>query len=464
MNSIRNKLKHPHGSRLGRHLAASLTLALPAMAAEPAPAAIPKPSPEQVAWQERAMGMFYHFDIITFTDMDEGAWQGAGHLDPNLYNPAKLSTDQWMEAAKAMGARYSVFVAKHCTGFISWQSDAYPYGVRQSKWRDGKGDVVRDYVTSSSKFGIRPGLYCSMPANAYCDVFEKCLVKDAKGPDDPRLVEYRRRAQKMVTELWGNYGPLTYIWFDGGVLPVAKGGADLAPIQRRLQPQAVTFGGPAENPAGLSRWPGNENGITSYPNWSTVLHDNEEGAGHAEGLVWEPGECDVPLRKQQWFWHRNQENTLRSLDELMDIYYKSVGRNANLIVNASIDRDGLVPAPDMQRFKEFGDEIRRRFGQPLALTSGEGETVDLALAKPATINHAIIMEKLAEGERIREYTLEGFTGGAWKELCKGQSIGHKRIEQFPDVEVAKIRLHVTKCIAKPLIRQLSIYHVTPRPQ
>ena len=118
----------------------------------------------------------------------------------------------------------------------------------------------------------------------------------------------------------------------------------------------------------------------------------------------------------------------------------------------------------MQRFKEFGDEIRRRFGQPLALTSGEGETVDLALAKPATINHAIIMEKLAEGERIREYTLEGFTGGAWKELCKGQSIGHKRIEQFPDVEVAKIRLHVTKCIAKPLIRQLSIYHVTPRPQ
>jgi len=435
-----------------------------AMAAEqPAVAAPPlvKPTPEQVAWQDLEMGMFYHFDIITFTDLNEGAWQGAGHLDPNLYNPVKLSTDQWMEAAKAMGARYSVFVAKHCTGFISWQSDAYPYGVRQSKWRDGKGDVVREYMASCKKYGIKPGLYCSMPANAYCDVYEKCMVKDATGPNDPRQVEYRRRAQKMVTELWGNYGPLTYIWFDGGVLPVDKGGADLAPIQRRLQPQAVTFGGPPENPAGLSRWPGNENGITSYPNWSTVTRANDEGAGNADGKVWEPGECDAPLRST-WFWNPGNENTIRSLDNLMDMYYKSVGRNANMILNASVNRDGLVPEADMKRFKEFGDEIRRRFDKPVAQTTGEGDSVELDLGKPTTINHAIFMEKLSEGERIREYTLEGFAGGAWKELCKGQSVGHKRIEQFGDVEVSKVRLHVTKSIAKPLIRQLAVFNVTPR--
>lgn len=431
-------------------------------AANPSPVLV-KPTPQQAAWQDLELGMFYHFDIITFTDLWEGGWQGAGHLDPNLYNPAKLNTDQWMDAAKAMGANYSVFVAKHCTGFISWQSEAYPYGVRQSKWRGGKGDVVADYVASSRKYGIKPGLYCSMPANAYCDVYEKCMVKGATGANDPRQVEYRRRAQTMVTELWGRYGPLAYIWFDGGVLPVEKGGADLAPIQRRLQPQAVTFGGPPENPAGLSRWPGNENGVTSYPNWSTVTRANDEGAGNPDGKVWEPAECDAPLR-DTWFWNPRNEKSIRSLDALMDMYHQSVGRNANLILNASIDRDGLVPDADMRRFKEFGDEIRRRFATPLAQTSGEGETVELKLGKPAKINHVIVMEKITEGERIREYVVEGFTGGAWKALCQGQSVGHKRIERFDDVEVGAIRLRVTKSIAKPLIRQLSVYNVAPRPK
>jgi alpha-L-fucosidase len=266
----------------------------------------------------------------------------------------------------------------------------------------------------------------------------------------------------MVTELWGNYGPLTYIWFDGGVLPPEKGGVDVAPIQRRLQPHAVTFGGPPENPAGLSRWVGNENGVTAYPNWSTVKHDNDEGAGDPQGRVWEPGECDVPLRKQQWFWHPNQEKLIRSLDELMDIYYKSVGRNANMIINASINRDGLVPDADMKRFKEFGDEIRRRFEKPIAQTSGEGASIELDLGKPATINHVIMMEQLAQGERIRQYTVEGFAGGAWKELCSGQSVGHKRIDRFGDMEVSKVRVRVTQSTAAPQFRQLAVYNVTAK--
>jgi alpha-L-fucosidase len=137
---------------------------LPALAAEPpppAPPALVKPTPEQAAWQDLELGMFYHFDINVFTDAGEGAWHNQGGLDPSLYNPAKLSTDQWLEAAKALGAKYSVFVAKHCTGFLSWQSDLYPYGVKQSKWRDGKGDVVKDYIASCKKQGVKPGLYCS---------------------------------------------------------------------------------------------------------------------------------------------------------------------------------------------------------------------------------------------------------------------------------------------------------------
>ena len=422
---------------------------------------VPRPTPEQAVWQDLELGMFFHFDISTFTDDGEGDWPRQGHLDPNLYHPAKLNTDQWLEAAKALGAGYTVFVAKHCTGFISWQSDAYPYGVRQSKWRNGKGDVVADYVASCRKYGIKPGIYCSMPANACCDVFDNCMVKGASGPNDPRQVEYRRRAERLVTELWGNYGPLTYIWFDGGTLPPDKGGPDLVPILKRLQPHAVTFQGPPDNPAGNTRWPGNEQGVTAYPSWSTVAQANDSGAGNPRGKVWQPGECDAPLREHDWFWHPKSEGKIRSVDQLVEMYYQSVGRGCNLILNGNIDRDGLVPEADLKRFKEFGDEIRRRFGKSIAETSGRGSAVELALAKPAVIDHAIIMEQIGEGERIRRYVLEGLIGDRWTELARGQSIGHKRIERFHPIEVTRVRVRATETVAEPVIRKLAVYHVGP---
>jgi alpha-L-fucosidase len=420
---------------------------------------LPRPTSEQAAWQDLELGLFYHFDISVFTDGGEGDWPRQGHLDPSLYNPAKLSTDQWLEAAKAMGAGYTVFVAKHCTGFISWQSDAYPYGVRQSKWRDGKGDVVADYVASCRKYGIQPGIYCSMPANAYCEVFDNCTVKGSSGPADPRQVEYRRRAERLVTELWGNYGPLTYIWFDGGTLPPEKGGPDLVPILKRLQPHAVTFQGPPDNPAGNTRWPGNEAGVTGYPSWSTVAKANDTGAGNPQGKVWQPGECDAPLRNHAWFWHPNQENKIRSVAELVEMYYGSVGRGCNLILNGNIDRDGLVPEADLKRLQEFGDEIRRRFGKSIAETGGRGTAVELALAKPTAIDHVISMEQITEGERIRQYVVEGLVGDRWTELARGQSIGHKRIDRFAPVTVTKVRLRATESVAEPLIRKLAVYHV-----
>ncbi|MGA2069410.1 MAG: SMP-30/gluconolactonase/LRE family protein [Thermoguttaceae bacterium] len=421
-------------------------------------AGLPRPTPEQAAWQDLELGMFYHFDISTFADGGEGDWPRQGHLDPSLYNPAKLNTDQWLEAAKAMGAGYTVFVAKHCTGFISWQSDAYPYGVRQSKWRDGKGDVVADYVASCRKCGIQPGIYCSMPANAYCDVFGNCTVQGASGSADPRQVEYRRRAERLATELWGNYGPLTYIWFDGGTLSPEKGGPDLVPILKRLQPHAVTFQGPPDNPAGNTRWPGNEQGVTGYPSWSTVVRANDSGAGNPQGKVWQPGECDAPLRNHDWFWHPNHESKIRTVAELVEMYYGSVGRGCNLILNGNIDRDGLVPQADLKRFQEFGDEIRRRFGTSIAETSGRGNAVELALAKPTVIDNVILMEQITAGERVRRYVLEGLVGDRWQELAHGQSIGHKRIERFAPLEVTKIRFRATETVAEPLIRKLAVYH------
>jgi alpha-L-fucosidase len=145
---------------------------------------------------------------------------------------------------------------------------------------------------------------------------------------------------------------------------------------------------------------------------------------------------------------------------MMDRYYRSVGHNCNLLVNANPDQDGLIPEPDMKRYKEFGDEIRRRFGRSIAETKGKGETVELALPKPARIDHVITMENILKGELVREYVIEGFTGGQWKELCRGTAIGHKKIDQFSPTEVSRIRWRCLKSAAEPRIRKLAVYAVS----
>lgn len=416
---------------------------------------LPKPTPEQVAWQDAELGMMICLDLITFTDLREPNWQKAGKLDPNLYNPTQLNTDQWMDVAKAMGATYTVFVAKWCTGHLQWQTDLYPYGVKQSTWRDGKGDVVKDYIESSRKYGVKPGIYASVTANAYWEVNNPGLVNWGKGGDDARQAEYTRMSERMLKELWGNYGPLFEIWFDGGAPPVEKGGPNLIPMLRELQPKAIVFQGPAAS----IRWIGNEKGVAGYPCWATVAASEAAGDGDPNGAIWQPAECDVPIRNHEWFWNPNEEDKIYSLDALVDMYYKSVGRNCNMIVGITPDRSGLIPEADFKRAAEFGAEIRRRFGKGLAETQGKGETVELALEKPAVIDHAIVMEQIADGERVREYVIEGMVGGAWKEIARGQSIGHKRIERFDPVEVSRVRLRCVKSVAEPLIRKLAVYHV-----
>jgi alpha-L-fucosidase len=421
------------------------------------PPAPPKPTLQQAAWQDLEVGLFIHFDIPVFADPSYD-WRSRRVLEANLYQPARLDTDQWMEAARGLGAKYAVFVAKHCTGFLSWQSDVYPYGVKQSSWRDGKGDVVRDFVTSCRKAGIEPGLYCSVSANGYLGV-DSGLTDWGAGTNAAKQAEYVRVAERMTTELWSQYGTLNYVWFDGGALPPDKGGPDLVPILKKYQPQAVAFQGPENLSAGLTRWVGNENGVSGYPSWATVEKLNENGSGHSDGSYWQPGECDVPLRGNLWFWIPNTEDRIRSLENLMDIYYASVGRNCNLILNANIDREGRVPEADLKRFKEFGAEIQRRFGRSIAEIHGTGAVVSLPLSEPKVIDHVILMEQITEGERIREYVVEGLVDGVWKTLCSGQSVGHKRIQRFEPATVSQVRVRTTKSIAEPILRKLAVYHV-----
>ncbi len=424
------------------------------------------PSPAQLKWHDMELGMFFHFDIPIY--QQGWNWRSWKDLpDPDLYNPSRLDTDQWMEAAKAMGAKYAVFVAKHCSGFLQWQSDLYPYGVRQSSWRNGKGDVVADFVSSCHKSGIKPGLYASVSANAYLGVDNPGLVNHGKGGDGDLQRKYVNTCERMTEELWSRYGELYEVWFDGGAIPVEQGGPDLIPILRQHQPRAIVFQGPPGT-QNMIRWVGNERGVAPYPCWSTTDAGTAEGGtvegqfdGTPNGRLWIPGECDVPIRNHEWFWRPGDEHKIYSLDELMEMYYCSVGRNCNLLLNANPGTDGLVPESDMRRYEAFGAEIRRRFADSVASISGEGDVVELEIGSPREVDHVSIMEDIRHGERILEYVVECLgEGDTWRKLCTGQSVGHKRIEQFDAVSTPRIRLRVTKAKATPHIRRLAVYYRT----
>jgi alpha-L-fucosidase len=225
----------------------------------------------------------------------------------------------------------------------------------------------------------------------------------------------------------------------------------------KYQPKAVVFQGPSPN---AIRWIGNEDGVAPYPCWSGVSEAQPDSPeGDPDGSIWRPGECDVPIRRGEWGWKPDQEDRVESVDHLMDLYCKSVGRNANLLLNSNPNRDGLIPEPDFTRYAEFGAEINRRFGKAVAETHGKGDKVTLDLPGPTTVDHVIASEDITEGQRVRRYALEGLIGGSWEKIAEGSSIGHKRIESFPPAEVTKIRLNCEDAVSMPIIKRLATFRV-----
>ena len=342
-------------------------------------ATLSKPTPPQAAWHDMELGMFIHFDLFTwYPEYNFRSWQ---HLtSPETFQPAKLDTDQWIEAAVGMGARYAVLVARHCLGFSLWPTDVdgYSHSVKHTSWGNGKRDVVGEFVQSCRKYGIKPGIYCNMHANEYLEVDDH-LVNRSKGGDPDKQKDYARYCEQTLTELCTRYGELFELWCDGGVLPVDKGGPDILPILAKHQPNVVVFQGPPGTPH-LLRWVGNERGVAPYPCWSTVRQGSSEGgvtekdlSGNPDAKLWAPAEVDVPMRKDEWAWKENQEHLVHSVDTLMTMYYESVGRNCNLLLNSNPNTDGLIPDLDMQRYREFGSEIKRRFGKSIAETERQRE-------------------------------------------------------------------------------------------
>ncbi len=450
----------------------SLTAALGARAWSDEPI-IPVPNARQIAWQEAELGMVFHYDLHVFDGKKYG--QGGNRITPiedyNIFNPERLDTDQWIRAAKAAGARFAILTATHETGFALYQSDVNPYCLKAVKWRDGKGDIVRDFVYSCRKYGVKPGIYIGIRWNSFFGVHDFQVSGEGEFREH-RQAYYRKMCEGMVREICTRYGELFEIWFDGGASHPDKGAPDVLPIVKKHQPNCLFY---HNEQLAEARWGGSESGTVPYPCWATFPNFYSHAGdtprervkllrtGDPNGKYWMPAMSDAPLRgyngRHEWFWEPGDEAHVYPLEKLVEMYYKSVGRNSTLIVGLTPNPEGLMPEPDVRRLKEWGDEIRRRFRMPLARGHGGGRTLTVDLDRPQAINHAILKEYIAQGERVRAYVLEGLSDGSWVKLYEGSCIGHKHIAQFEDVTVTQVRLRITKAIANPLIRDLSVFNV-----
>jgi len=402
------------------------------------------PSPQQVQWQNMERTMFVHFAPNT--------WQGT-ELDNrstplSRINPEKLDVNQWIDAAESFGAKMIIFVAKHVGGFCMWQTESTEYSIKNTPYKNGKGDILDELAKACFKRGMRLGVYI-YPGD---DTWGAYLGGGGKTKDTSKQEGYNKVLRMQWEEVLSRYGSQIHeIWYDGGLV------VPLEDIVKKYAPNAIVFQGPFAS----IRWVGNEQGIAPYPAWNSVkLADAKTGVatgdhGDPDGVVWMPLEVDVTLKDHNWFWSPTNSKNLRTLDQLMEIYYTSVGRGALLLLNAAPDTTGLIPAEDMKLYQQFGDEINRRFGKSLASTSGKGETVELKFEKTTRIDHVIIQEDIVFGERVREYVIEAQSAGNWIELAKGTSIGYKRIERFNAVDISAIRVRFTRFSYPPIIKNLS---------
>ncbi|MBM4154309.1 MAG: alpha-L-fucosidase [Lentisphaerae bacterium] len=431
-------------------------------------AAGPRPTPAQLRWQQCEVGVIFHFDM----PVAAGAFAPNNEIrttfDPSLYNPEALDTDAWAAAAKAAGARYAVFTATHFNGFLQWQSDAYPYGLRQAKWRGGKGDVVADFVASCRRADLLPGIYFSTHRNAWWTAWGH-YVDGGAGRGTEKQKAFCRASERMTEELCSRYGPLVQIWYDAGVKTPAEDGPDVLPIFEKHQPDSVFYHSRQRSD---HRWIGNEKGFAGDPCWATmpggeVSHNAAAwkpllASGDPDGTVWSPGMVDVPLRGtngvHDWLWRPDREKGIEPVETLLRMYEQSVGRNSVFTVGAVVDPKGRLPEPDAVRLAEFGRAVQARYGREAAAGAGDGDSIEVRLPKPARVERVSIAEDIAHGERIREYRVEGHVGAdTWKPLAAGQSVGHRRLHAFDPVEVAAVRLVVARARGTPRIRRLAVY-------
>jgi len=397
--------------------------------------------------------MFLHFGVNTFTDRE---W-GDGGENPAIFNPVALDARQWVRAARAGGFRALILTAKHHDGFCLWPTATTTHSVASSPFRGGNGDVVREFVDACRAEGLRAGLYLS--------------PWDRNHPtygDSPR---YNDVYATQLTELLTRYGELAEVWFDGanGEGPNGKRQTYDWPrvfgLVRRLQPGAVMF-----SDAGPDvRWCGNEKGIAGDPNWSTMNPDavaypgdprpeviDALQHGDAMGTVWRAAEADVSIRPG-WFYHPAEDDRVRSVDNLVELYFSSVGRNSKLLLNVPPTRDGLVHATDVDRLERMRAQRDAQFAEDLAArasgrwtrTGERSALLELDLGRATRISVARLEEDITRGQAVARYTLVGDADGEWRTLSRGATIGYAKLDRLPAVPVRRIRLVIDEAAHTP---------------
>ena len=417
-----------------------------------------KPTPQQLEWQDLQFGVIIHFSTNTFLDRE---W-GDGTASPSVFNPTQFDPDQWMRAIRDAGARYVILVAKHHDGFCLWPTGQTDYSVKASPFQNGHGDVVGDVARAARKYGLQFGIYLS-PWDRH----------------DPRYKDsaaYDRYYDAELSELVQNYGNLVELWLDGA----GSGGHvynfdKMIETLRTWQPNTIVFADTGLFEYGDARWAGNEDGRVPYEDWDVI---DRHGF-----LRWRPVEADTPLHAGHWFWHPNDESTLKSVDELLTTWDDTVGHGAQLMLGLAPDRRGLLPDADVARLQEFGKALHARYAHNLALAhsptssdlaaalDGNPETfwsapagsshstLEVDFPSPVTFNRALTMEWLNEGQRIENYSIDVWTGSAWHPVAAAHAIGHEKIDTFPEVTGRRVRLNILSSLNGAAIREFQLYDV-----
>ena len=431
------------------------------------------PTPQQVVWQQMELTAFLHFSINAFTGRE---W-GDGKEDPNLFNPTELDAEQWVSNLKEAGFKMVILTAKHHDGFCLWPTATTKHSVASSSWKNGQGDVVKELRKACKKYSMRFGVYLSpWDRNAECY------------GDSPRYNEFFIR---QLTELLTNYGEVHEVWFDGanGEGPNRKKQVydwdTVYETIHRLQPKAVMaiMGDDI-------RWVGNESGLGRETEWSTTVltpgiyarsDKNNEKLGingqsndigsrkmleKATELFWYPSEVDVSIRPG-WFYHKEEDNKVKSLKHLADIYFQSVGYNSVLLLNIPPDRRGLIHEADVQRLHEFAAYRKQVFadnyvkkGKKYWNTASGNEKI-YQLKSGSEINVVMLQEDITKGQRIEAFTVEALTDNSWKEVAKGTTVGYKRLLRFPTIKADQLRIKILNSRLNANISQVAAYYAVP---
>src|SRR5215468_2056163 len=459
----------------------SLPFTLAAKVSPPSPVA-PTPTRAQLAWQRLEYYAFIHFGMNTFTDHE---W-GEGRASADNFNPTALDCRQWARVVKAAGMRGIIITAKHHDGFCLWPSNTTEYSVKNSKWREGGGDVLKELSEACREYGLKFGVYIS-PWDRNHPLYG--------------TPKYNRVFKDQWREILSRYGEVFESWLDGandGKKRMVYDFHGFFETIKKLQPDTLIF-----SDAGPDvRWVGNERGFAGETNWSP--RDNEGtfpgfadekalNAGDENGAAWLPAECDVSIRPG-WFYHDNEDDKLKSVEQLMNIYYGSVGRNANLLLNIGVDRRGLVNENDERRLMEFKRAREEAFKNNLAkgkikasnvrgndarfnaekTIDGNAATywatddavtsasLELDLGREIEFNTFLAQESIALGQRVKKFSLEIWNGGGWENIARQTTIGYKRILRFSAVKTVKLKFNIEAAKACPTINNIEV-HDSPWP-